>query len=185
MDIPWDRIVKLGDVKFLDRHWFNCSIIFGTFCNYKCSYCWPTAHDAEYNFLLLSRYLSFIDNLTQQASDRGFTKFHWTLSGGEPSVYPDLITVIEKISKLPFESSLSMTTNLSRPLNWWSAFIQSSDGVRNRHITASYHDEYADEASFSDKCLLLMQAKINVIVNQVMDPRRFEEQYSRCSRLYE
>jgi hypothetical protein len=55
--------------------------------------------------------------------------------------------------------------------------------LQRRSITASFHDEFAKEQEFGDKCLQLMNESVFVTVNQVMVPSQFWETLDRCNRL--
>jgi hypothetical protein len=57
--------------------------------------------------------------------------------------------------------------------------------LQRRSITASFHDEFAKEQEFGDKCLQLMYERVFVTVNQVMVPEKFFDLYERMSRLHE
>jgi hypothetical protein len=55
--------------------------------------------------------------------------------------------------------------------------------LQRRSITASFHDEFAKEQEFGDKCLQLQYELVHVTVNQVMVPSKFWETLERCNRL--
>jgi hypothetical protein len=56
--------------------------------------------------------------------------------------------------------------------------------LQRRSITASFHDEFAKENEFGDKCLQLMHELVHVTVNQVMVPEKFYELYERMERFH-
>jgi hypothetical protein len=78
-----------------------------------------------------------------------------------------------------------MTTNLSPGSKWWSAWCHATRDMSRRSITASFHDEFAREQEFGDKCLQLMRQGVYVTINQVMVPEKFTELYDRCARFHE
>jgi hypothetical protein len=57
--------------------------------------------------------------------------------------------------------------------------------LQRRSITASFHDEFAKEQEFGDKCLQLMYELVHVTINQVMVPEKFDELYARMARFHE
>lgn len=177
-DIPFNRIVKFGQETMLDTNLFSVSWILGRFCNYKCSYCWPYANSQTPDHLSLPIYLETIRNIKQQAINNGFNRFHWSFSGGEPTAYKHLLTLINKVA---FDS-IHMTTNLSPGLQWWDRYLEHSAECSRRSITASFHHEFANEQEFGDKILHLMKNNVFVTVNQVMVPEKFDELYDRCRR---
>jgi organic radical activating enzyme len=178
-DIPFDKIIKLGQATMLDNDLFNISWILGRFCNYKCSYCWPYANSQTPDHQELNVYINTINEIRQQASDNGFTKFHWSFSGGEPTAYKHSL---ELMSKVHYDS-IHLTTNLSPGIQWWDRWLEATNLSRRRSITASYHHEFANEKEFGDKILHLMDKGVFVTVNQVMVPAHFDDLYLRCNRL--
>jgi hypothetical protein len=56
--------------------------------------------------------------------------------------------------------------------------------LQRRSITASFHDEFAKEKEFGDKCLQLMYELVHVTINQVMVPEKFDELYARMERFH-
>ena len=185
--IPFDNIVKFGQRSMIERPLFNVSWILGRFCNYKCSYCWPYANTDTPDHQDLEVYKNTIDEIKRQARDNGFTEFHFSFSGGEPTAYKHFGELIEHYcgdTEAPYQS-IHLTTNLSPGMIWWRRFIDNTKNLGRRSITASYHAEFADEKEFGDKCLQLSEAGIFVTVNQVMVPEFFDEYYERCTRLHQ
>ena len=185
-NIPFQNIVKFGQRTMLDRPLFSTSWILGRFCNYKCSYCWPYARSDQPDHRPLEVYIKTVDEIKQQARQNGFTQFHWSFSGGEPTAYrqlPDLIKHLDDGVQTPYQS-VHMTTNLSPGSKWWGTWCKNTEMLQRRSITASYHAEHAREQEFGDKCLQLIYEQVHVTVNQVMVPDQFYELYNRCSRLH-
>jgi organic radical activating enzyme len=182
--IPFDSIVHFGQQTMLDRPLFNISWILGRFCNYKCSYCWPYARSDELDYQSLETYKSTIDEIKRQARANGFTEFHWSFSGGEPTAYKQFHDLIKHLDETESSyQSLHMTTNLSPGSKWWNTWCANTALLQRRSITASYHAEFAKEQEFGDKCLQLQYERVFVTVNQVMVPEKFFETLERCERL--
>lgn len=182
--IPFQNIVRLGQRTMLSRSLFTISWVLGRFCNYKCSYCWPYARSDVPKYRDISVYLNAVDEIKRQARQNGFTEFHWSFSGGEPTAYKELPTLIRHLDdgpQTPYQS-IHMTTNLSPGNRWWSNWCDLTSNLQRRSITASFHDEFAKEQEFSDKCLQLMYENVFVTINQVMVPEKFYELYERCQR---
>lgn len=184
-DIPLHKIVKFGQRTMLKQPLFNVSWILGRFCNYSCSYCWPYARSDTPDHQNYEIYVNTIDEIKRQARDNGFTNFHWSFSGGEPTAYKHLIDLIKHMDDItvPYQS-VHMTTNLSPGSKWWKAWCEATAAWQRRSITASYHAEFAREQEFGDKCLQLINDGIHVTVNQVMVPELFWDTHARCERLY-
>lgn len=186
-DIPFQNIIKFGQQTMLDRPLFSVSWILGRFCNYKCSYCWPYARSDQLDHQSLDVYKHTIDEIKRQARLNGFTEFHWSFSGGEPTAYKNLLDLtkhLEKDTESPYQS-IHMTTNLSPGSKWWKNWADVTMPMQRRSITASFHDEFAKEQEFGDKCLQLMYENVFITVNQVMVPEKFYELYERMQRLHE
>lgn len=184
--IPFDNIIKFGQRSMLNRPLFSISWILGRFCNYSCSYCWPYARSDRLDYQEHSVYLKTVDEIKRQARQNGFTEFHWSFSGGEPTAYkqlPDLIRHLDDGIQTPFQS-IHMTTNLSPGSKWWKNWCEITDNLQRRSITASYHSEHAKEQEFGDKCLQLIHDNVHVTINQVMVPEQFYELYERCDRFH-
>ena len=75
-----------------------------------------------------------------------------------------------------------MTTNLSPGSKWWNNWLEATNNLQRRSITASFHAEFANEQEFGDKCLQLMKAGVLVTINQVMVPELWDEYYERSLR---
>lgn len=184
--IPFDNIIKFGQRSMLNRPLFSVSWILGRFCNYSCSYCWPYARSDRLDYQEHDVYLRTVDEIKRQARQNGFTEFHWSFSGGEPTAYkqlPDLIRYLDDGVQTPFQS-VHMTTNLSPGSKWWKNWCNITDNLQRRSITASYHAEHAKEQEFGDKCLQLINDNVHVTINQVMVPEQFYELYERCDRFH-
>lgn len=180
-NIPWQRIVKFGQATMLDENLFSISWILGRFCNYKCSYCWPYANTQIPDHQELEIYTRSMDDIRQQASNNGYTKFHWSFSGGEPTAYKHFLVLAEKV----LYDSIHMTTNLSPGIQWWERWLKATELSRRRSITASFHHEFANEKEFGNKILFLNENNVFVTVNQVMVPEQFMDLYTRCKRFHE
>jgi hypothetical protein len=184
MDIPWQKIVRFGQRTMLDMDLFAVSWILGRFCNYNCSYCWPYARTDTPDYQPLASYFRTVDEIKKQANANGFTKFHWSLSGGEPTAFKHLPELVQHIGVADGYNSLHMTSNISPGVKWWNNWLTNTSSFSRRSITASYHSEFANEQEFADKCLMLTESGVFVTVNQVMVPELFDELYERCDRFY-
>jgi organic radical activating enzyme len=184
--IPWNDITEFGQKTLLGTKLFSVSWILARFCNYNCSYCWPYARSSIPDHRELKSYLDTIDEIKRQARLNGFTDFHFSFSGGEPTAYKHFDKIIEHYSSDSTTSyqSFHMTSNCSPGLKWWNKMIKSLKSFNRTGINASFHAEHADENEFSDKLLFLINNGIYVTINQVMVPEKFFEYYERCNRFH-
>jgi organic radical activating enzyme len=130
-------------------------------------------------------YTNAIDEIKRQARQNGFNEFHWSFSGGEPTAYkqlPDLVKHLDETEST--YQSIHMTTNLSPGSKWWNTWCANTALLQRRSITASFHDEFAKEQEFGDKCLQLQYELVHVTINQVMVPEKFDELYARMERFH-
>jgi organic radical activating enzyme len=183
MDIPWQSITRFGQQTMLDTDLFSISWILGRFCNYRCSYCWPYARTDVPDYQDFATYTHAVDEIKRQARRNGFTRFHWSFSGGEPTAYRQFLDLVKYLDEQesPYQS-IHMTTNLSPGRKWWKTWAEHTGSLQRRSITASFHSEFARELEFGDKCLQLMSEGVFVTINQVMVPEKFAETYARCVR---
>jgi len=181
--IPFKDIVSLGQKTMLDTNLFSVSWILGRFCNYKCSYCWPYANTDKPDYQELEIYKTSIDEIKKQAKANGFDKFHFSFSGGEPTAYKGFLDLVNHYEDYESEYlSIHMTSNCSPAKKWWKKFLDVTDVMDRRSITASFHAEFADEKEFGDKLLYLQDEGVLVTINQVMVPELWEEYYARSKR---
>jgi organic radical activating enzyme len=186
-NIPWDDITSFGQKTMLENPLFSVSWILGRFCNYNCSYCWPYARSDKVDHYDLDLYKKTINEIKRQARQNGFTDFHFSFSGGEPTAYKDFLNLIDCYSNdiEPKYQSFHMTSNCSPGLKWWKRLVSKLSLLNRASVTASFHSEFADETEFSEKLLFLIENQIYVTINQVMVPDRFYEYYNRCKRFHE
>jgi len=182
--IPYQNIVRFGQQTMLDNRLFNVSWILGRFCNYNCSYCWPYARSDKVDHQNLEVYTRTIDEIKQQGKSNGFNRFHWSFSGGEPTAYKQLNELVKHLDDGQTYQTIHMTTNLSPGSKWWNTWCANTALLQRRSITASYHDEFAKEQEFGDKCLQLQYELVHVTINQVMVPEKFYELYERMERFH-
>jgi len=184
--IPFNNINRLGQKTLLESRLFTVSWITTRYCNYSCSYCWPHARSSIIDKKPLDLYLNTMDSIKAQARDNGFSDFHFSFSGGEPTVNKSFLPLVKHLcdDSQPEYQSIHMTTNLSPDLKWWDRFVKKTDMLQRRSITASFHHEFANEHEFADKCLALIEKGVYLTINQVMIPEKFDELYERLQRFF-
>ena len=131
-NIPFDDITKFGQKTLLDTDLFTVSWILARFCNYNCSYCWPYARSSTPDHQALDVYKSTLDTIKQQARANGFTDFHFSFSGGEPTAYKYFGELIEHYCSdtAPEYQSIHMTTNLSPGSKWWNRWLEATSTIQ-------------------------------------------------------
>ena len=182
--IPFDRIVRVGQRSLLYRDLFSVSWLLGRFCNYRCSYCWPHGRSDTKDHRPLPLLLRTMDEIKRQSRENGYNSFHFSFSGGEPTLHPGYLSLLEHYSKDTENcnyQSVHMTTNLSAGLGFWKKYSAAVSGLHRSSITASWHreagasDPTGHAARFAEKLIFLQTQDIQVTINMVMVPRWFDE----------
>lgn len=177
-NIPFSDIERVGQISLLYRDLFCVSWLLGRFCNYKCSYCWPYARSSKPDHRPLKTLINTMDEIKRQARERGFNSFHFSFSGGEPTMHKGYLSLIKHYTKDISNSnyqSAHMTSNLSPSFKWFERFAQAVRPLHRSTITASFHKEFAEREGFADKIKFLQEQEIHVTINMVMIPDRFKE----------
>ena len=182
--IPFDNIERVGQISMLYNDMFTVSWLLGRYCNYKCSYCWTHGRSDKSDHRSTELCLKTIDSIKDQARSRGFNSFHFSLSGGEPTLHPGYFDILDKLAADKGNyTSIHMTTNLSKPLPWFESYIKRAEKFDRASITASYHSEYIKDINTWAFKLQYLQVKgIKITINMVMVPERFDELYEVALR---
>lgn len=175
--IPFDDVVRVGQRTLLYRDLFCVSWLLGRFCNYRCSYCWPYARSDKKDHRPTELILSTMDEIKRQARERGFNSFHFSFSGGEPTMHPGYLKLLEHYANDRENcnyQSVHMTSNCSPGLKWFEKYVNVTKNLHRVSITASYHKEFANPEKLREKLLFLQENDVQVTINMVMVPERFE-----------
>lgn len=180
--IPFDDIVSVGQRTMLSRDLFTVSWLLGRFCNYSCSYCWPYASSRKKDHRPIDLILMTIDEIKRQARDNGYNSYHFSFSGGEPTFHPDYLEIIQYLADdIPNCNyhSIHMTSNCSRKMKWFEEYAAIAAKFHRASITASCHREHVDTDAklqdFADKLIFCQEQDIQITINQVMLPDKFEQ----------
>jgi hypothetical protein len=165
----------------LHRRLFAVAWSLGRYCNYSCSYCWPHAHSTTRHFRPLADLVGTVDAIQNRALVLGFDSFHFSFSGGEPTLHPDFFGLLGHIVQLPITlQSIHVTSNVSRGPRWWARFCRLVAAVRIVSVTASWHPEAGvrdlagHRARFTEKVSQLQAEGVRSAVNLIMLPQRFD-----------
>ena len=126
------------DVNMMAVDWY-----IGKRCNFSCSYCADFIHDNYSDHLPFEKMKIFVDRLNEVYGKN----IHWSLTGGEPTLNPDFLKLLEYLQDKKHD--ISICTNGSRSLNYLLKMYELSD-----HIILSLHfehifnklDEYSEKA---------------------------------------
>ena len=185
--IPYDDLVRVGQRTMLYRDMFTVSWLLGRFCNYKCSYCWPYARSDKKDHRPTELCLRTIDSIKEQARERGFNSFHFSLSGGEPTFHPGYLDILEYLSDDVANTnytSVHMTSNCSRNMKWFETYVEHAAKFHRASITASLHSEHVNTTEkmqdFADKLMFCQEWDVQVTINMVMVPKWFEKDWENA-----
>jgi hypothetical protein len=182
--IPFEKIVSIGNVinhynDVFDIHWIP-----GRFCNYRCSYCWPLSkvYDRKEDSVFSEQdYRNAVDRFVGYGRQRGYRKFNLTLSGGEPTLHPHIMAIIDQYLKHKDSETvlkLQMLTNLSRPAKWWGEWIGAVQNADDVMLIASWHQGYLSREDFTARLLQIKQTGIAVTINATFTFEDFESKVS-------
>ena len=190
--IPFKDIVKVGQRNLLYRDIFTVSWLLGRFCNYRCSYCWPYARSDKKDHRPTELCLKTIDEIKRQARQNGFNSFHFSLSGGEPTFHPGYLDILKYLADdVPNTNytSIHMTSNCSRPIKWFQTYVDYAKPFHRASITASLHTEHVNTPQkmqdLADKLVLCQEHDVQVTINMVMVPDKFDEYYDNALFFHE
>lgn len=103
----------------------------GKRCNFSCSYCADFIHDNYSAHVPFDKMKIFVDKIVERYG----TNIHWSLTGGEPTLNPDFIKLLEYLQDK--KHHISVCTNGSRNIEY---LLQMYELVDN--VTYSLHFEH-------------------------------------------
>lgn len=152
--------------------------VLGNYCNYQCSYCFPGANTGTdrvppLDDIMRNNVRHLVSELQRNSPDR---KVLFTLSGGEPTLYHDIDSLIDFLKTL---GAVGIITNGSRTIRWWE-----SNGPKFYSAIISYHMHKAEYQHIADILNLLMN-RVWLSVHVMVDPDLFNESIAVYDRLTE
>lgn len=161
------KLIKIvSNQKYLNVVWQVSN-----FCNYKCSYCNPGNYSGtDRNDLNLEKYIESLKLITDRYLKLGYKNFKFFFSGGEPTLWKNLIPICTWLRENLPNTVIAVNTNLSRPLSWWRKHAHLFDDV-----VASFHVEFADKEKYTQNALFLCD-KVNYLsCKMLMHEEKFWE----------
>lgn len=139
----------------------------GNTCNYQCSYCPTGLHDGSLRWQKLAEIEWMFRELRSHYVD-GLGRQVWVqFTGGEPTLHPEIVPVLEAATAHGFQ--VSLISNGSRTLRFWNKIAPHLDSV-----ILTYHHEFVDHAHFISVCALL-DSLMPVHVNVTVHPDKFDQ----------
>jgi len=186
--IPFKDITSLGQRSLLYRDIFNVSWLLGRYCNYNCSYCWPYARSDQRDHRSLPVLTKAMDRIKEQARRNGFNSFHFSFSGGEPTLHPHYLEFLKYYSddlENTNYQSCHMTSNISPGIGWFKKYIEATKDLHRVSVTASWHREFGVKEEFRDRLIFLQENDVHVTINMVMVPSWFDRYYEEALFFHE
>ncbi|MDP3195599.1 radical SAM protein [Tabrizicola sp.] len=149
----------------------------GNACSYACSYCPKALHDGSVAWQRVEDVVDFYDQLHQHYTDVRGKRVWLQFTGGEPTMHPQIIRLLEAASAQGF--SVSLISNGSRTLRFWEKIAPHLDSV-----ILTYHNEFADLDHFRAVGRLLAD-RMAVHVNVTMRPDHFDRTLDEAQALRE
>lgn len=160
------KIVSTQKENLLDIRWTPNNV-----CNFKCRYCFPDSNTGEYGSPKdLDLVVKNFNHLLREYKEKlGKTRSHIKIAGGEPTLWRDLDSFIERI-KENNEVFINLITNGSRTLRWWREHGNNVDSV---HLT--HHVLQADLDHTIAVADIMYDFGKKITVKVLMDPTCWNE----------
>ena len=140
----------------------------GNVCNFNCAYC--ESHDGDYAYPKnLNVYTNFSKLFREYSQKLRITKFELEISGGEPTLWPELGSFVKLIKK-DWDIDVQLITNGSRTMRWWKRYAKFFS-----KINFSFHYKQAKINHLINVVDEVVAQGIAVNVMVLMDPSAFDE----------
>lgn len=158
------QIKNLQPTNLLKIRW--CA---GNVCNFNCAYCESHDGDFAYPKNLSTIYANFRKLFTHYKHTLRKNKFELEISGGEPTLWPELGSFVKLIKK-DWDVDVQLITNGSRTMRWWKRYAQFFS-----KINFSFHHKQANIDHFIKVVDEVVSQDITVNVMVLMDPNEFDK----------
>lgn len=167
--------MKLIEIKNTVEDYLYVTYNFTSTCNFNCNYCWPSAHDGKYRWPNLD---IVTKNFTHLLTEYGKSNVRITISGGEPTLWPELGEFAQYLNQI-HKCRLTLNTNGSRTIRWWKEYCRYFDDIQ-----ISVHNEFADISHTIDVLdEIYSHGNIMVAAQMLMDPKNWKKSVDNVDRL--
>lgn len=158
------KVEQVDGLRFNIVEW-----MLGNVCNYNCSYCSNEFKSGNKRFFDLQLYIDVCDKIIQESNEQG-KKVWFKFTGGEPTMYPDLIKLLQHIKNTGNYNYL--ITNGSRTIRFWEE-IKEAKCVD--FISISHHvDQNPIIDHTIDLVKLFEDTEVTIIVNITCPTSHFD-----------
>ena len=152
--------------------YLNIDFMVSNICNYSCKYCYLGSNEGDMKFpnKLDTLIDSVIHMLNIYQKDIGKKEIKFEITGGEPTLWPELDKFSSAIKEYNNAINIAITTNGSQPINWWRENSKSFDEI---HLSLhSLEGNVTNMIEVAD--YLYNETDCHVAVNVVMNPDNWE-----------
>lgn len=149
----------------------------GNLCSYACSYCPKNLHDGSVRWQKVEDALDLFQKLRGHYAEMRGKKVWIQFTGGEPTMHPHIIQLLQGASEHGF--SVSLISNASRTIRFWHKIKTYLDSA-----ILTYHNEFAEIEHFCKVGQILTEL-MPVHINVTMHPDRFDRTYDEACLLRE
>ena len=154
-----------------DEKYMSLTWQVNNFCNFRCSYCNSGNWSGENpNLGNLEKYKTNLKSMFDQYKSKGYTHFKVFFSGGEPTLWENLIPLIEFLREELPSVTIAINTNLSKPMKYWVKYAHMFDD-----IVASFHVEYCKKDLYIKNAIYLCDKVDYLCTKLLMHDKRFWE----------
>ncbi len=162
---------KVGNQDLLDNNILTINWVITRKCNYSCSYC--RVYDNSGKFTSLED----LKNAMDQIAELNKSKYKITLTGGEPTIHPNYLTLLKYIfEKLGKRATIITISNLGRTEKYFEKLLEEIKEFKNNIVfVASFHTEFANEDEFVNKAKLISEKGFYIKVQIMAHPEKMEQ----------
>lgn len=159
----WDRISSITNA-----HSMNIYIGLGSTCNFNCHYCVESAHDGKSAWQDIDKLMAVIEQIKYHY--RWKRKRIYNMLGGEPTLWPKLPELCQRIKAIDDGAQILMATNGSRTPRFWKSLSPYID-----QVLISLHVRQIDIAKINESMKVLVENNVHVSTNVLMDIDHFDK----------
>lgn len=159
----YDRIASVTKA-----HSMNIFIGLGSTCNLDCHYCMPEVHDGMDPWHDIDKLMEVIAQIRHHYRWKRYRIYN--LLGGEPTLWPRLVELCERIKAIDDGARILMATNGTRTPRYWRQLSPYID-----QVLVSVHVRQIDIAKINESLRVLVENNVHVATNVLMDQPYFDK----------
>ena len=164
--------IKLEHSNLDHANWFVVNWCLGNTCNFSCSYCPESLHDASKSWPTADTIKNFIAKVKDAHPTK---KLYFEFTGGEVTMYRHFTEICQFCNEMDIK--VGLISNGSRTLRYWGENKQFFD-----HVCLSFHPEFANEKHFLS-VVNLLKDDVRTHVNIMMSPEKFDYCYAVANKV--